>query len=148
MPVFDTNVLLDSANEGSEFHELSSQHLHRALDATEQSYLPLNVCYEFLRTSTHVRVFRPPWNVRAAWSFISALLRSPAFSLLLPTPVHPVLLSEALSEYSHLRANAIHDLHTVVLMREHGLSQICTRDSIFHIFPALTVINPTMGPPP
>ena len=122
--------------------------MHRALDATEPSYLPLNVCYEFLRTSTHARVFRPPWNVGAAWSFINAVLTSPAFSLLLPTPIHTALLSQALSEYSGLGGNAVHDLHTVVLMREHGLSEICTRDSIFRIFSALTVIDPTSGPPP
>lgn len=36
----------------------------------------------------------------------------------------------------------MHDVHTAVLMREHGVSRICTRDVHFRRFPFLTVIDP------
>jgi len=36
----------------------------------------------------------------------------------------------------------MHDLHTAVLMREHGISRICTRDTDFLKFPFLTVVDP------
>ena len=32
--------------------------------------------------------------------------------------------------------------HAAVLMREHGVSRICTRDSDFRSFPFLTVVDP------
>ena len=38
--------------------------------------------------------------------------------------------------------NLIHDFHTAVLMREHGLSRIYTRDTDFHRFPFLQPIDP------
>ena len=47
-----------------------------------------------------------------------------------------------MSELPDLRGNVMHDLHTAVLMREHGVSRICTRDSDFRHFPFLTIIDP------
>jgi len=38
--------------------------------------------------------------------------------------------------------DALHDTHTAVLMREHGIRQICTRDMDFHQFKFLEVIDP------
>ncbi len=35
-----------------------------------------------------------------------------------------------------------HDLHTAALMREHGISRICTRDYDFHRFPFISVFDP------
>jgi len=34
------------------------------------------------------------------------------------------------------------DTHTAVLMREHGIARICTRDTDFNQFPFLEVIDP------
>jgi hypothetical protein len=52
------------------------------------------------------------------------------------------LLSEVVAEVPHLRGNILHDAYTAVLMREHGIKQIYTRDSDFHRFPFLTVLDP------
>ena len=49
---------------------------------------------------------------------------------------------ETLSELPDLRGNVMHDVHTAVLMREHGISRICTRDTAFRRFPFLTVVDP------
>ena len=57
-------------------------------------------------------------------------------------PRHAAVLEQTLSELSDLRGNVMHDLHTAVLMREHGVSRICTLDSDFHRFPFLTVVDP------
>jgi predicted nucleic acid-binding protein len=62
--------------------------------------------------------------------------------VLLPTARHMVLLSEVIAELPHLRGNILHDAQTAVLMREHGIKQIYTRDSDFHRFPFLTAIDP------
>ena len=63
--------------------------------------------------------------------------------MLLPTARHMTLLREVIAEVPHLRGNILHDAHTAVLMREHGIKQIYTRDSDFHRFPFITVIDPT-----
>lgn len=63
-------------------------------------------------------------------------------TLLGPTPRHPVVLRETLDELPDLRGNIVHDLHTAVLMREHGISRIFTRDNDFHRFPFLEVLDP------
>ncbi|MEJ7668670.1 MAG: hypothetical protein WKH97_08045 [Casimicrobiaceae bacterium] len=43
---------------------------------------------------------------------------------------------------SELSGNLVHDAHTAILMREHGVRQICTRDTDFHRFPFVEVIDP------
>ena len=62
--------------------------------------------------------------------------------MLLATPHHSAVLKQTLSELPDLRGNVMHDLHTAVLMRENGISRICTRDNDFLRFPFLTVLDP------
>ena len=38
--------------------------------------------------------------------------------------------------------NLLHDAHTAILMREHGIRRICTRDTDFNQFTFLEVIDP------
>jgi predicted nucleic acid-binding protein len=42
----------------------------------------------------------------------------------------------------HLAGNLFHDAHTAILMREHGIGRICSRDTDFNQFPFLEVIDP------
>ena len=62
--------------------------------------------------------------------------------MLTATPRHAAVLAQTLSELPELCGNLVHDLHTAVLMREHGVSRICTRDADFRRFPFLTVVDP------
>ena len=55
---------------------------------------------------------------------------------------HAAVLAQTVAEHPDVRGNLAHDLHTAVLMREHGVSRICTRDSDFRSFPFLTVVDP------
>jgi uncharacterized protein len=45
-------------------------------------------------------------------------------------------------ELRWLAGNPIHDAHTAILMREHGVNRICTRDTDFHRFPFVEVFEP------
>lgn len=38
--------------------------------------------------------------------------------------------------------DVLHDTHTAILMREHGIRRVCTRDTGFHRFPFLEVVDP------
>ena len=82
------------------------------------------------------------WTASAAWSFVTALLASPGLGILVPTQRHADVAEEIISELPHLAGNLFHDAHTAILMREHGIKQICTRDTDFNRFPFLEVIDP------
>ncbi len=140
--LFDTNVLLHAADEHSDVSLACRKRLDDArLDAVP-AFLTWSVCYEFLRVSTHPSVFRSPWTAAEAWSFLEKLLTAPGLEVLVATPRHEAVLAQTLGELPNLRGNVWHDVHTAVLMREHGVSRICTRDSDFRRFPFLSVLDP------
>jgi predicted nucleic acid-binding protein len=140
--LFDTNVLVYAADEASEFHTPCTARLEEARNNPSSSFLTWNVCYEFLRITTHLGAPRILFDPQAAQRFLSGLLNSPGFSVLCPTDRHADVLSQTLLELPWVRGNVFFDLHTAVLMRENGISEICTRDSDFLRFPFLTVIDP------
>ena len=142
MLVVDTNVLLYAADQDSEFHLPCRRLLERLRGEPAPVFLTWSICYEFLRVCTHPRVFRNPWTAAEAWRFIEALLTAPGISVLRPTDRHAAVLASTVAELAELRGNLMHDLHTAVLMREHGVSRICTRDSDFHRFAFLSVVDP------
>lgn len=142
MLVLDTNVLLDAANEESDFHERCLRWVDRSRRDPSPTFLTWNICYEFMRVSTHPRVLSSPWSPLEAWNFVETLLGSPGLALLRATHRHQAVLTQTLSEMPHVRGNVVHDLHTAVLMREHGIVRICTRDTDFHRFPFLEVVDP------
>ena len=142
MIVVDTNVLVYAADRNSEFHSQCRAYLRGLMTDASPSYVTWSICYEFLRVVTHSRVFKKPWSATESWRFIDALLRADSFSTLVPTGRHAGLLAQTLRECPDVRGNLVHDLHTAVLMREHGIHQICTRDTDFQRFPFLTCIDP------
>ena len=142
MLVFDTNVLIHAADEYSELNGPCRRLLTEARLDPAPVFLTWSVCYEFLRVSTHPRVFRTSLTPALAGRFISDLLTSPGFDVLVATPRHADVLSRTLSELPGIRGSIMHDLHTAVLMREHGVSRICTLDADFRRFPFLTVVDP------
>ena len=62
--------------------------------------------------------------------------------MLLPTDRHSVVLDEVIRDVPSLAGNIWHDVETAVLMREHGIRRICTRDTNFHRFRFLEVVDP------
>ncbi|HME21359.1 MAG TPA: hypothetical protein VKI44_08390 [Acetobacteraceae bacterium] len=48
---------------------------------------------------------------------------------------HADVATEVFVELPHLAGNLLHDAHTAILMREHGIRRICTRDTDFNQFP-------------
>ena len=83
-----------------------------------------------------------PWSSKAAHRYLPDSLASTGLELLIATPRYVAVLAQTMSEHPELRGNLMHDLHTAVLMRKHGVSRICTRDSDFRHFPFLTIVDP------
>jgi predicted nucleic acid-binding protein len=61
-------------------------------------------------------------------------------AFLVATERHADVAALVVGELPWLAGNLIHDAHTAILMREHGVSRICTRD--FHRFPFVEVLEP------
>jgi predicted nucleic acid-binding protein len=83
--------------------------------------------------------------VSDAWRFVSVLLASRSLQILVETPRHDEVAEQVLQEMPALHGNILHDAHTAILMREHGVRRIYTRDTDFHRFRFLEVVDPLAG---
>ena len=132
MFVVDTNVLVYAADADSPSHRRCRELVTGWRSQSTAWYLSWSICYEFLQA----------WSADQAWSFIEALMDSPSLGLLTATERHAQVLAEVIHDIPHLNGNLWHDAHTAVLMREHGISRIYTRDTDFHRFTFLDPIDP------
>ena len=142
MVVVDTNILVYAADRTSPFHSACNDWLEARRRQPDAWYTTWPVVYEFLRVATHPRVLRHPWTAGRAWECVVRLLAAPGAGVLVQTERHADVAARLLAEHPELAGNVIHDAHTAVLMREHGIARICTRDTDFHRFPYLEVIDP------
>ena len=142
MFVVDTNILVYAAHRESPVHQPCRELLLEWRSQVQPWYLTWGIVYEFLRVSTHRDVLSTPFSFRAAWEFLEAVLAAPSVGVLQETPRHWRLLEETAAEIPHFAGNLLHDAHTAILMREHGIRRIYTRDAHFRRFPFLEVIDP------
>lgn len=142
MFVVDTNVLIYAADADAAEHQRCRESLEQWRGQATPWYLTWGIVYEFLRVTTHPRVFPKPWSSPEAWSFLDAVLASPTLRVLSETSRHAAILAELIAATPQLRGNLVHDAHTAALMREHGIAKIVTRDTDFHRFGFLEVVDP------
>jgi len=89
--------------------------------------------------TTHPRVFPQPLTYRQAWTFAGTVLGATSCTVLVETPVHQTTIEECGQRVPALAGNLLHDFHTAVLMREHGVRDILTLDGDFQAFPWVKV---------
>lgn len=147
MFVVDTNVLVYAADMHAKEHERCRALLESWRRGRGAWFLTWGICYEFLRVVTHPRVLRTPWESRAAVQFLGALTAAPSLSMLVPGDRHREILDDLVASIPALNGNLWHDAETAVLMHEHGIRRICTRDTDFHRFPSLEVVDPLAADP-
>jgi len=68
-------------------------------------------------------------------------LASPSAAVLVETDRHHEVAVRVLAEMPYVAGNLLHDAQTVILMREHGVREIVTRDADFHRFRGVEVID-------
>lgn len=146
MFVVDTNVLGYAADRAFAEHERCRALVERWRRQPTPWYTTWAIMYEFLRITTHSRVLREPLTLQAAWVFVEALLAAPGFGVLAHTERHAAVAAEVVGATPDLRGNVLHDAHTAVVMREHGIRRIYTRDTDFHRFPFVEVLDPLAAP--
>jgi toxin-antitoxin system PIN domain toxin len=140
--IVDTNILLYAANSGAAEHQsarhfLSDCGLHAGL-----WFLTEGICYEFLRVTTHPRVFPSPLTAREAMRFLDVLLSSDRFDVLAAGHAHWICLRRLLKRTPQPAGNLFFDLRTVALMHEHAIRRIYTADTDFLQFEGIEVVNP------
>jgi toxin-antitoxin system PIN domain toxin len=146
--VVDTNVLVYAARSDTPFHATCRDVVERLRAQPGAWYATWSILYEFLRVMTHRRATPRPWSVNGAWEFIRALQASPGFSVLVATPRHARVAEEVFRDVPDVSGKHVHDAHIAILMREHGIRRICTRDTDFHRFPFIEPIDPMRPAPP
>jgi len=73
---------------------------------------------------------------------VAALLTSPGLGVLVAADRHATVAAQILDEIPHICGNLLRNAHTAILMREHGIGRIYTRDTDFHRFPFLKPLDP------
>ena len=142
MFVVDTNILIYAADVSSESHGACAGLVAAWRRQSGAWYATWPIIYEFLRVVSHPRLSPQPWQVSQAWGFVEVLLESPGFDLLAETHRHPAVVAEVLGELPDLSGSVLHDAHTAILMREHGIRRIYSRDRDFRKFPFLEMVDP------
>jgi toxin-antitoxin system PIN domain toxin len=135
MILVDTNVLLHAVNRDSPDCAAARGALETLTNGHRTWALSWTIAYEFLRVATHPRVFPRPLDIADAWEFLHGLISRPTCLLLMETGQHQEIFGRCLGECPRLRGNILHDLHTAILMREHGIHAILTQDLDFQAFP-------------
>jgi len=142
MFVVDTNILVYAANEDQGEYDICKPLVEKWCNQTGIWHVTWGILYEFMRVVTHPRVFVRPWSSSEAWRFIESLLLSPGLVVLTETERHSTVATEFFNAHRYASGNLIFDVHTAVLMKEHGISTIYTRDSEFHKFSFVSVVDP------
>ena len=135
----DTNILVHAVNSDSPDHRAARDAIESYANGSENWALSWGVLYEYLRITTHPRVFAKPLTMEQAWSFVADLFGSPLLMTISETEAHRAVLESCAKGSARLTGNLLHDFHIATLMREHGIKDIVTLDTDFRAFPWVRV---------
>ncbi len=136
MIAIDTNVLIYAHRSESGRHKICQERLRLIAESDAPWGLPVFCIAEFVRVTTHLRVFSPPTPLSVALDFVDRLLESPSSRLLLPGPNY-VSVFRRTSEVAHVRGNLAFDAQIAAVCSEHGVSELVTADRDFARFPGM-----------
>lgn len=136
----DTNVLVYASNEADPVHGPARALIERLAAGPDLVYLFWPALMGYLRIVTHPAVLPRPLPTRAAIDNVSALLslghvRAPGEG----DGFWDVFRATGGEQ---LRGNDVPDAHLAALMREHGVSNIYTRDRGYRRFDGIHVQDP------
>lgn len=138
----DTTILVYAVNRDCDEHRPAAQAVGTWLSGGAAWAITWGVVYEFFRVVTHPGIFGRPLTAARALQFLGPILASDLVSVLGPTSRHEQIMRATIREVGRPSGNLFHDLHTAVLMREHGIGEIMTADADFRRFGFLRVTDP------
>jgi predicted nucleic acid-binding protein len=77
-------------------------------------------------------MFPRPFSISSAHGFLKPLLESSTCVVLSETEEHQRVFEQSIGEVRRVSGNVLHDLHIAVVVREHGVKDILTRDRDFN----------------
>ena len=141
MIALDTNLLVYSHFEESEFHALITEALRPIIEGAAPWALPWPCVHEFIGVVTNPRIYKPPSTLPDAFGFLEALMSAPNLQLLAETPGYFEKLRD-IARACKITGPRIHDARIAALCLHHGVSELWTADRDFSKFPQLRTRNP------
>jgi toxin-antitoxin system PIN domain toxin len=137
----DTNMLIYSHREDSEFHAVAKDLVDSLRHQAGAWAIPWPCIHEFISITTHPGVYKPASTLPQALGFLDSLLASPSLHLLAESPGYFEKLRE-LATVARLKGPRIHDARIAALCLHHGVTELCSADRDFSAFPQIKVRNP------
>jgi toxin-antitoxin system PIN domain toxin len=141
MIAVDTNLLVYSHREDSEFHARAKELVNQLRLQAIPWAIPWPCIHEFIAIATHPRIFRPSSTLAEALGFLDALFASPQLNLLAEGPGYFEKLRKV-SVAARVKGPRIHDARICALCLHHGVSELWSAARDFSAFPQLKVSNP------
>jgi toxin-antitoxin system PIN domain toxin len=138
---FDSNLLIYSHRQDSEFHALARELVDSARHQAAAWAVPWPCIHEFVAIVTHPGIYRPASTLAQAFGFLDALFASPRLQLLSESSGYFERL-RAVAVAARLKGPRIHDARIAALCLHHGVSELWSADRDFSAFPQLKVRNP------
>lgn len=138
----DTNILIYAHHDQFAEHRAVREFLTELMGKPDSYFVSWQVCYEYIRLTTHSRVLTKPLTAREALADLVMYLNDPRCQVLVETVAHRQALQQIFKALPSARGNFTHDCHYAALLMEHGIERIATADADFKKFDFLDVINP------
>jgi toxin-antitoxin system PIN domain toxin len=136
----DTNLLIYSHREDSEFHAAAKELVDSLRHHPAAWAVPWPCIHEFIAIVTHPAIYKPASTLSEALGFVDSLLASPQLHLLAESPGYFEKLRD-LATTARLKGPRIHDARIAALCLHHGVRELWSADRDFSTFPQLKVSN-------
>jgi len=137
----DVNVLLYASDASSPVHGVARSFLEEAAGGRDLFCLGWPTVMSYLRIATHPRIFERPLTPAEALANVESLDALPHVRFLSEEPGFLEAYREV-ARVSPIRGNLVPDAHLAVLLRQHGVGTLYTRDGDFRRFGFLDVRDP------
>jgi len=137
----DTNILVYSHREDSEFHAASKELVDLLRHESAPWAIPWPCVHEFIGIVTHTNIYKPASTLPQALAAVDAWLAGGNLHLLAESPGYFEKLRE-LALAAKLSGPRIHDARIAALCLHHGVRELWTADRDFSMFPKLKTRNP------
>ena len=137
----DVNVLLYASDSSSPVHDVARGFLREAAQGGDLFCLGWPTVMSYLRIATHPRIFTAPLTPDEALANVASLARLPHVRFVSEEPGF-LDAYRVVAGVSPIRGNLVPDAHLAVLLRQHGVRTLYTRDADFRRFDFLEVRDP------
>jgi toxin-antitoxin system PIN domain toxin len=137
----DTNILVYSHREDSEFHAASKELVDSLRHQSAAWAIPWPCIHEFMAIVTRTGIYQPPTSLNQTLITVDAWLADGNLHLLSESPGYFEKL-RGLALAAKLSGPRIHDARIAALCLHHGVRELWTADRDFSMFPKLKTRNP------